>query len=315
MSKAGHWHILIIDDNIDDRAAFRQMLIAGSGRTCHFSEAELGGEGLRIMLDNQTKSLAGMATGFDCVLLDFNLPDLNATQLLTTLRGESGSPPFPVVVMTGWEGVDASEGQNLLQAGAQDYIGKSWTTVPSLCRAIENSIERHKLLTTRYLARQALAQSEERYRTLFNSIDEGYCIIEMLFDGDDKAVDYRFLDVSRSFEAQSGLTGALGKTILELVPGLEIRWLEAYGKVAQTGDPVRIEDYVAHLNRWFDVYAFRFGDPAKRQLGLLFNNTTARKTLEGELREGRWHRRRGRCQLSEGSSCGSWLLLERHLHS
>ena len=285
MSKAGHWHILIIDDNIDDRAAFRQMLIAGSGRTCHFSEAELGGESLRIMLDNQTKSLAGMATGFDCVLLDFNLPDLNATQLLTTLRGESGSPPFPVVVMTGWEGVDASEGQNLLQAGAQDYIGKSWTTVPSLCRAIENSIERHKLLTTRYLARQALAQSEERYRTLFNSIDEGYCIIEMLFDGDDKAVDYRFLDVSRSFEAQSGLTGALGKTILELVPGLEIRWLEAYGKVAQTGDPVRIEDYVAHLNRWFDVYAFRFGDPAKRQLGLLFNNTTARKILEGELRE------------------------------
>ena len=285
MAHAAHWHLLIIDDNADDRAEFRKMLITGSGRTCHFTEAELGDAGLQMVLDNQAQSQSGSTAAFDCVLLDFHLPDTNATQWLTRLCGASSMPPCPVVVMTGWDGVDTNDGPNLLQAGAQDYIGKSWTTPPSLCRAVENSIDRFRLHQTHDLAARALAHTEERYRTLFNSIDEGYCVIEMLFDGDDNAVDYRFLEVSRSFEAQSGLTDAVGKTILQLVPGLEIRWLEAYGKVAKTGDPIRVEDYVADLNRWFDVYAFRFGDSAKRQLGILFNNSTARKTIEDQLRK------------------------------
>ncbi len=280
-----HWHVLIIDDNPDDRAEFRKMLITGSGRTCHFTEAELGEASLQMVRDNQAQSLSGTAAPFDCVLLDFNLPDQNATEWLTSLCDASGMPPCPVVVMTGWDGVDANDGPNLLQAGAQDYIGKSWTTAPSLCRAVENSIDRFKLRTTRDLAQQALAQSEERYRTLFNSIDEGYCIIEMIFDAQDEPVDYRFLEISRSFEHQTGLTDAVGKRILELIPSLEIKWLQAYGKVALTGESIRLEDYVEQMNRWFDLYAFRFGDPAKRQLGILFNNTTARKTLEGELRE------------------------------
>jgi signal transduction histidine kinase len=285
MEHSKHWHILIIDDNPDDRAEFRRMLIAGSGRTCRFTEAELGATGLQMVLDNQAQSLSGTGQLFDCVLLDFHLPDTNATQWLPTLCGASSMPPCPVVVMTGWDGVDGSDGPTVLQAGAQDYIGKSWTTAPSLCRAIENSIDRFKLLQNQDQTRQALAHTEERYRTLFNSIDEGYCVIEMLFDAQDLPVDYRFLEVSQSFEAQTGLAGVVGKTILELIPDLELKWLQTYGKVALTGESIRVEDYVAHMNRWFDVYAFRFGDPAKRQLGILFNNSTERKLMEAQLRD------------------------------
>jgi signal transduction histidine kinase len=285
MGHPTHWHILIIDDNPDDRAEFRKLLITGSGRTCRFTEAELGATGLQMVLDNQAQSLSGTAAPFDCVLLDFNLPDQNGTQWLTTLCGASGMPPCPVVVMTGWDGVDANDGPNLLQAGAQDYIGKSWTTASSLCRAVENSMDRFKLLQTQQQGRQALAQSEERYRTLFNAIDEGYCVIEMMFDAQDQPVDYRFLEVSQSFERQTGLIGAVGKTILQLIPSLEIKWLQAYGRVAQTGEPIRVEDYVENMNRWFDLYAFRFGDPAKKQLGILFNNSTERKFIERQLRD------------------------------
>lgn len=285
MSHPTHWNILIIDDNADDRAEFRRMLIAGSGRTCRFTEAELGGTGLQMVLDNQAHSRSGTAPLFDCVLLDFHLPDINATEWLPTLCGASGMLPCPVVVMTGWDGVDGSEGPNVLQAGAQDYIGKSWTTGPSLCRAIENSIDRFKLLQTRDQARQALAHTEERYRTLFNSIDEGYCIIDIIFDAQDHPVDYRFIEISQSFEAQTGLTNAVGKTILELIPGIETKWLQIYGGVALTGEAIRAEDYVEHMNRWFDVYAFRFGNPANRQLGVLFNDSTARKAIETQLRD------------------------------
>lgn len=285
MGQPTHWHILIIDDNPDDRAEFRRMLIAGSGRTCRFTEAELGSTALQMVLDNQAQSLSGAGPLFDCVLLDFHLPDINATQWLPNLCGASSMPPCPVVVMTGWDGVDGSDGPKVLQAGAQDYIGKSWTTAPSLCRAIENSIDRFKLLQTRDQARQALAHTEERYRTLFNSIDEGYCIIDMIFDAQDHPVDYRFIEISQSFEAQTGLTGALGKTILELVPGIETKWLQIYGRVALTGESIRVEDYVEHMNRWFDVYAFRFGNPTHRQLGVLFTDSTERKAMEAQLRD------------------------------
>jgi PAS domain S-box-containing protein len=285
MGRSTHWHILIVDDNPDDCADFRQMLIAGSGRTCHFTQAHLGEAGLQMILDNQAQSLAGTVAPFDCVLLDFNLPDQNATQLLGRLCDAFGMPPCPVVVITGWNGVQADEGMHLLQAGAQDYIGKSWTTSPSLCRAVENAIDRFKLQRTHVLATQALVKSEERYRTLFNSIDEGYCVIQMIFDAQDQAVDYRFLEVNKSFEAHTGLTGALEKTILQLIPELEKSWLQAYGEVAKTGVSVRLEDYVQHMNRWFNLFAFQFGDPANRQLGVLFNNVTERKMIEARLHQ------------------------------
>jgi len=285
MAHSTHWHILIIDDNPEDRADFRRMLIAASGRTCHFTEAGLGETGLRIIRDNQQQSMAGAIAPFDCVLLDFNLPDQNATELLGALCEANGLPPCPVVVVTGWDGVQPDEGVNLLHAGAQDYIGKSWTTPPSLCRAVENSVDRYKLQQTHALARQALAKSEERYRTLFNVIDEGYCVIEMIFDADNQAVDYRFLEVNNAFERQTGLADAVGKTILQLIPDIEQSWLQAYGEVALSGVPVRREDYVQHMHRWFDMYVFRFGDPDKKQLGILFNNVTGRKVAEYQLQE------------------------------
>jgi signal transduction histidine kinase/ActR/RegA family two-component response regulator len=72
---------------------------------------------------------------------------------------------------------------------------------------------------------------------------------------------------------------------LQLIPELEKSWLQAYGKVAKTGEPVRIENYVEHMERWFDLYAFRFGNPANLQLGILFNNVTERKAVEARLTE------------------------------
>lgn len=285
MGHRTHWHILIIDDNPDDCADFRQMLIAGSGRTCHITQAHLGEEGLQMILDNQEQSRAGTVAPFDCVLLDFNLPDQNATQLMGRLCEATGVPPCAVVVITGWEGVQADEGRNLLRSGAQDYIGKSWTTPASLCRAVENSVDRFELQQMHTQARDSLIRSEARYRTLFDAIDEGFCVIEMIFDSQNEAVDYRFLEVNHSFGKHTGLSDVLGKTILQFIPELEKSWLQAYTGVVRTGVPVRLEDYVQHMQRWFDLYAFQYGEPGQMQLGILFNNVTERKLIEQRLRE------------------------------
>ena len=140
-------------------------------------------------------------------------------------------------------------------------------------------------ITERRLAGELLRASEERYRNLFNSIDEGFCVIEMIFDDDGKPVDYRFLEVNPSFEKQTGLQAATGKRICELIPKHEQYWSDIYGKVALTGEPIRFASEAKELkDRWFDVYACRAGGPETQRVAILFNDITARKHAEEEVR-------------------------------
>lgn len=126
----------------------------------------------------------------------------------------------------------------------------------------------------------ALRESEKRYRSLFDSIDEGFCIIEVLFDGNEKAIDYRFLETNPSFVKHTGLTDARGKTMREIAPSHEEYWFEIYGKIALTGKPARFENRAEQLHRWYDVYAFRFNEPEQRQVAILFNDITDRRKAE-----------------------------------
>jgi PAS domain S-box-containing protein len=130
-----------------------------------------------------------------------------------------------------------------------------------------------------------LSESEEHYRTLFNTIDEGFCIIEVIFDKNEKPIDYCFLETNPSFEKQTGLIGAQGKRMRELAPKHEEHWFEIYGQVAVTGQPVRFVNRAEELHRWYDVYAFRLGRPKNRQVAILFNDITERKQFEDALRE------------------------------
>jgi PAS domain S-box-containing protein len=135
-------------------------------------------------------------------------------------------------------------------------------------------------ITEQFLAQQKIVESEERYRTLFNSIDEGFCIVEMHFDKKNKPVNYIFLETNPVFEKQTGLKNAVGKTIKELAPKLENHWLELYGKIALTGKPVRFENQAKALHRWYDVYATRVGGKDSRKVAILFNDITRRKDEE-----------------------------------
>ncbi|HEY9884122.1 MAG TPA: PAS domain S-box protein, partial [Thermosynechococcaceae cyanobacterium] len=130
----------------------------------------------------------------------------------------------------------------------------------------------------------SLRQSEERYRTLFESIDEGFCLIEVLFDENDTPIDYRFLEINPAFEEQTGLQQAVGKTARQLVPDLEDHWIQIYGQVALTGELTRFENGSEAMNRWFDVYACRTGDPEERKVAVVFKDISERKATEEILR-------------------------------
>lgn len=125
---------------------------------------------------------------------------------------------------------------------------------------------------------QALRQSEERYRTLFESIDEGFCVVEILLDANDTPIDYCVLEINPAFEQQTGLHQAIGKTARQL--NLEEHWIEIYGQVALTGKSIRFENGSKTLNRWFDVYACRTGKIDERKVAIVFKDISAQKRAE-----------------------------------
>ena len=130
---------------------------------------------------------------------------------------------------------------------------------------------------------EALRQSEVQYRTLFETLIEGFCTIEMIFNADGKPVDYRFLEINPAFEKLTGLYDVQGRTMRELAPENESYWYEMYGNVVLTGEPVRFESEAKVLGSYFDVCAYRIGGPGSRKVAILFNNITERKRAEEAL--------------------------------
>ena len=140
-------------------------------------------------------------------------------------------------------------------------------------------------VTTQVLAKKKLEESESKYRSLFDSMDQGFCVIEMLFDDQSKPYDYRFVETNPVFETLTGLTNAIGKTARELLPDLESHWFDIYGKVALTGKSIRFTEGSEVMGRWFDVNAFRLGNENSNKVALLFTNITDQKNSERQVRE------------------------------
>lgn len=139
-------------------------------------------------------------------------------------------------------------------------------------------------ITSEHQAREMRREADARYKRLFDAIDEGFCIIEVLFDADSNPVDYRFLESNDAFVDQSGLTDPIGKTMRQLQPDIEDKWIATYGRIATTGVAERFEDESPALDRWFDVFAFPIGDTAPHLLGILFEDVGKRKVMELALR-------------------------------
>jgi PAS domain S-box-containing protein len=128
-------------------------------------------------------------------------------------------------------------------------------------------------------------QVEARYRTLFASIDEGFCIIDMLFDVDGRPCNYRFCEVNPAFETHTGLHNAVGKTVRELNPHHEQHWVDIYAEVLRKGQTRRFENHSPSLDRWFDVYAFRLEDNGAPKVAVLFKDVSEQKRAYREASE------------------------------
>lgn len=140
-------------------------------------------------------------------------------------------------------------------------------------------------ITQQKEAQDQLRATQERYSKLISSIDEAFGIVQVLVDAAGKPYDYRFEEVNAAMEKQSGLVEAAGKTIREMVPDIEPKWIERYGRVAVEREATRFVEHSAAMGYWWDVYAMPIGAPDELRIGILFTDITARRQAEEELRQ------------------------------
>lgn len=133
-------------------------------------------------------------------------------------------------------------------------------------------------------AEQRLRATEERYRTVFDSIDEGLCVVDLIYDDQGRPCDHLYLEANPAFVKHTGLTDAVGRTMRQMVPGHDQHWFDVLGQVAATGQAVRFENQAWGLNRWYDVYATRLGAPGSGRVAVLFTDITERRASEAALR-------------------------------
>lgn len=139
-------------------------------------------------------------------------------------------------------------------------------------------------ITNKRKAEETLQQSEEKYRSLFNSIDEGFCIFELIYDKDEQAVDWIYTEANPAFERQTGYVDPIGKKISYFQPDLERSWFNRFAKVARSGQAVRFVQYTEAMKIWYDVYAMPVGPEGSNRVSLLFTDISERKRAEEALK-------------------------------
>ena len=194
------------------------------------------------------------------IVTDVMMPKVSGVEMIGQMRQHPALMNTPIILLTAK--ADEELKVKLLTNGAQDFVAKPFS-------------ERELSIRVKNLI--ALNQAEVCHQTLFNSMDEGFCTIEVLFDENQHPIDYRFVEINGAFERQTGLKDARGKRMRELAPRHEQYWFDTYGKIALTGEPARFENRAEALGRWYEVYAFRIGRPDSRQVAIFFNDITDRK--------------------------------------
>lgn len=268
----------------------RAVILAPNGRDAVIASSLLRDAGIRSVVTSTLGELVAelqIGAGF-ALLTEEGLRSANLAPLAQWLNEQPEWSDFPFVLLTqkggGIERNPAAK--RLLDVlGNVTFLERPFhpTTLVSLAESALRGRRRQYEARSRL---EELRRGAAKYRSLFESIDAGFCIIDMIFDSADRPIDYIFIEANPAFVRQTGLEDAVGKSMQQLVPEHEQHWFDIYGNVAKTGGHVRFEEHAEALGDiWYEVYAFRVGDPSAGQVAVLFNDISERRKMEDALRE------------------------------
>lgn len=202
---------------------------------------------------------------------------------LNNLFNEDSIPVFKEEIIALSEGktyfkcelpVSVNKGERLFQLSLA--VPENYTD--TLSRVLVSFLD----ITEQKKAAKEISASEKRYRSLFDKMQEGFALHEIICDENGNPCNYRFLDVNPAFEQLTGVRSEAirGKTVLEVFPETEHYWIEKYGNVALKGEFIQFENYSKAVKRYFHVVAFC---PDKNQFATMFSDITSSKLAEINL--------------------------------
>lgn len=194
---------------------------------------------------------------------------------------------FPFVLLTGRGGGierNPTAGRHLEMLGNVTFLERPFhpTTLVSLARAAIRGRRRQYEARARLIA---LRESETRYRTLFDTMDEGFCVIRFLDGPHGKLSDFVHVEANAAFERHAGLPNVVGQRLRDLLPDEADGWIEQYRQVLVTGEPARFERELAATARILELAAFRVEPSDRQEVAVIFQDVTERRRAETELRD------------------------------
>jgi PAS domain S-box-containing protein len=237
-------------------------------------------------IETRTSAEDALAGGdllaYDAIISDYQMPGMNGISFLKVIRSRYRDLPFVLFTGRGREEVVIEA----IDSGVDFYIQKGGdprSQFAELEHRVLQAIEVRR-------GREALRESEERFRSLFTSISNGFAHHQIICDADGRPVDYRFIDVNPAFERLTGLKrdDILGKTVLEVLPETEPFWIERYGRTALTGESQSFENFSAALGKYFEVTAY---SPRPGEFTTLFSDVTEQRRAGRVLAEREAHLR------------------------
>jgi len=300
-SRAGAVNILIVDDEPKNLIVLESLLDDPDYRVVRAESADQA-------------LLALIADDFALLILDIRMPDITGFELAQMIKERKKTAQVPIIFLTAYY----NEDQHVLEgygSGAVDYLHKPVNAailrskvavfaelyrknrecgmangallieVTQRRQAEEELRQLNDTLEQRVTQRTlALRASEEKYRSLFDSIDEGFCIIEKVRGDTDAQLDFRHIEVNPAFEIQAGVSNVVGKTLRQAFPDLAEQWYVIYDTILETGEPSRLE-----LELWaggpvLELYAFRVAGGTQSRVAVIFKDISVRKRVDSELK-------------------------------
>ncbi len=129
-----------------------------------------------------------------------------------------------------------------------------------------------------------LSEADWRYKALFEKAPVGVAYHQMIYDERGKPVDYYFIDANANYKELTGVD-PVGHRVTEAFPGIDkdpFNWIGVFGKVVETGETVRFEQYLGVNARWYDCVAYKY---KQGHFIVMFTEITERKRVEQALME------------------------------
>ena len=267
----------------------RALILAPRGRDAAIADEMLREARIEATICPSLPALLAeldLGAGF-CIVTEEAIADADLRPVARWLERQEDWSDLPFILLTTRGGGlerNPAAARHLDVLGNVTFLERPFhpTTLISLARSAIRGRRRQYEARARLLA---MRNSERRFRTLFDTMDEGFCVIKLIDGPDGPLSDYVHLQANPAFERHAGISNVIGRRIREMLPDEAEGWVSTYRGVLLTGVPVRFERALAATDRHLELASFRVEPESRREVAVIFQDVTERRRAEIALQE------------------------------